>query len=789
MIKASWTILIALFSILVLCPIGNPAEGSFDYVVTVGNETLTFVARPERGYVVKAAPNRGKVGVLAATLFMADGDVTPIRGLDRHGIWVVENEYPAAENENTIGMLTAHSQVQYAAPLFSSNGETTVVLPEIVVRVKPGTETEQVRELCESINITIIKRMEFTEQEYLLEVLGPDADAVFTAVERLNAVDWIEWAAPNTAFKPRLCGRVMPNDPDFDLQWHLHNTGQQNGTPGADINAPDAWEITTGDPNIIVAVLDTGVDANHPDLVNNLVPGYDFYDNDDSPDPVRSNWAACHGTACAGLVAAQGNNGIGVSGVAWNCKIMPIRTSSTSTWVTADVAAKAFRWAANNGADVITCSWEGSPGPISDSAIVDVTKPGGIGRNGKGCVVLAAAGNDNVRPMYPASHPDVIAVGATDNNDQRWWYSNYGPELDIVAPGGAWSHSWVWTTDITGSAGYNQGDYMPGAGTSSACPVAAGVAALILSIEPDLTQEEVRYSLERSAKDLGDPGKDDYNGWGRVDARAAVELAMAARADLNDDNYVDFRDFSELAQYWMQDESSVDIYPPPGGDGVIDVWDVVTMGEYWLREIPGVALVAHWKLDETEGTVAYDSAGDNDATVHSGEWAEGIIDGALQFGGFNTYMDCGQSEVLGPEQMTLTMWLRPEHVGGMRYIVSRGTNSPDDMDYVLMRHLNGELEFAVGQLGSDPVSALSTGQTPLDEWSHVAVSMDGSRASVYTNGELDAFADYDERVAREGYRLVISSYQASTRFYNGKIDDVRIYDAALSPEEIKAIER
>ncbi|UCD29362.1 MAG: S8 family serine peptidase, partial [Planctomycetota bacterium] len=441
-------------------------------------------------------------------------------------------------------------------------------------------------------------------------------------------------------------GQAIPNDPDFAEQWHLDNTGQMSGTPDADINAPEAWEITTGDPNIIVAVLDTGVDTKHPDLVNNLVPGYDFYDDDPSPAPTNN----FHGTACAGLVAAQGNNGIGITGVTWNCKIMPIRTS-TGTYTTADVAAKAFRWAANNGADVITCSFGSTDEPILNSAIVDVTKPGGIGRNGKGCVVLAAAGNGNGPLDYPARHPDVIAVGATNNKDQRWSYSNYGPELDIVAPGGGLPKDGfpVWTTDITGSAGYRQGDYTPFGGTSSACPVAAGMTALILSIEPELTHDEVHHFLKCSAKDLGDPGRDDYYGWGRIDARAALDMVLARRADLSNNWKVDFEDLLILIEFWGTAEQSADIAPAAKCDGIVDEQDLELLMRYWQTEIPELGLIVQWKLDETEGMFAVDSAGDNDAVVIGGAiWqpGSGQINGALELNGVDGYAITGA--VLNP---------------------------------------------------------------------------------------------------------------------------------------------
>jgi subtilisin family serine protease len=177
---------------------------------------------------------------------------------------------------------------------------------------------------------------------------------------------------------------------------------------------------------------------------------------------------------------------------------------------------------------------------------------GGIGRDGKGCVVLFAAGNDfGPIKWYPQKYPEVIDIGGTDHNDILCSYSSYGSELDIVAPT-AWqwtSKDWasskgrgaLLTTDISRPAGWNLDfdpnvlDYTCFGGTSGSCPIAAGVAAVILSMEPNLTGEEVRYFLERSAKDLGATGRDDYYGFGRVDARAALDMVIAKRANLNGD--------------------------------------------------------------------------------------------------------------------------------------------------------------------------------------------------------------------------------------------------------------
>jgi uncharacterized delta-60 repeat protein len=533
--KVRKTSLFIYISFLVLCSVeGAKAQSRDDYLINAGNQQLVFVRQPERGYVVQSQKTTTAIESLEGILKQFGArDIRPVRGLGRKGVSVVYSKRTRGENENVIAQLKAHGLIKYAAPLFSSNGETVAIIPEIVVHVRAGTQGEQIQRFCQTINLAIKKRLDFTEREYLIETPATDADGVFTAVEELGKADFVEWAVPNVAFRPQLLGQVIPNDTYFANQWHLNNTGQSGGTAGADINAPEAWEITTGDPNIIVAVLDQGVDTNHPDLVNNIVAGYDFYDGDSTPDPSGND---AHGTACAGLVAAQGNNGLGVTGVAWHCKIMPVRIVGPNGFVTTSDIATAFRWAANHGADVMSNSWGSTSAlPVIYSAIQDVTVEGGIGRDGKGCVVLAASGNwaNGGSVVYPAKYPEVIAVGATDHNDVVWYYSGSGPELDIVAPSGKTNlNGDIWTTDIAGSAGYN--NRTPGildytdkmGGTSAACPIAAGIAALILSLDPNLTNFEVQDILQASAVDLIGVDFDSYYGHGRVDARSAVDLVQ-----------------------------------------------------------------------------------------------------------------------------------------------------------------------------------------------------------------------------------------------------------------------
>ena len=584
--------------------------------------------------------------------------------------------------------------------------------------------------------------------------------------------------------------QVIPNDlcgEFWQMQWHLHNTGQSGGTPDADINAPEAWDITTGDPNIVIAILDTGVDLNHPDLANNLIPGYDFLDDDDSPAPIPgSHQHAAHGTACAGIAAAQGDNGIGVVGVTWNCKIMPIRIGLTSS-TTADVGAKAFRWAASHGAHVLSCSID-AIGDLSivDSAIMDVTKPGGIGRNGKGCVVVAAAGNGNRSPIFPASHPAVIAVGATDDHDRRLSFSNYGPELDIVAPTGDGSSLWVMTTDMTGIPGYMTTDYTYFSHTSGACPVVAGVAALILSVEPGLTSKEVRHFLTRSAKDLGDPGRDDYYGWGRVDAQAALDMVLAKRADLNNNWKVDFEDLLILIEFWGTAESSADIAPATKRDGIVNEQDLEFLIRYWQTEIPELGLIAHWKLDETEGDIAYESVQEISGNLY-GEprWqpTNGQVAGAIELDGIDDYVNTPFVFNPADGEFSVFVWIKGGTPG--RSIVSQENGvswlMADTSNGVLRTNLRTPATTGRNAVPAGPPLICSTVVTDGD-WHRVGFVRDDSERALYVD-DIEVARDTAETLesSEGGLYIGVASSLEPDSFFSGLIDDIRIYNRAVNP--------
>jgi subtilisin family serine protease len=592
---------------------------SHAYVLRAGDTAFEVTPQPDWGYVVKPVRPASQISAAGSILGTIEGDVRRIGGLDPDRGWIVENPDPAGRNESTISRLSRDRDIAYVAPLFACEGESLAIIPEIVVRVARGTHVRQLQDLCRQIGCEVAERMEFTTQEYLLRVMGPDAEAVFMAVEQFDKVPWIEWASPNTVSYGTPLGQsigqaspsvsmdvlptgnlglfgMIPNDPYFPAQWHLHNTGQFNYVPDADINALEAWQLTTGDPNIVIALVDNGVDTSHPDLIDNLVPGYDFLDNDDQPRPVMVNEVNNHGTMCAGLAAAKGNNGIGVVGVTWSCRVMPVRismASSATTGVSCSAAdrAKAFRWAASHGADILNNSYKDVQNDIIHSAIVDITTAGGTGRKGRGCVVFFSSGNEGTRipTSYLCRYPEVIAVGATSPRGVRWNYSNYGVELDVTTPSASMDSVTygIMSTSITAGAKLDISSYMAGCnGTSTACPVAAGVAALILSLEPDLTSDEVRHFLCRSAKDLGTPGRDDYYGWGRVDAQAALDMVLAKRADLNDDWSVDEKDLVILTVAMEKNDRSADIAPAAKRDGIIDAKDRELLIQYLGTKIP-----------------------------------------------------------------------------------------------------------------------------------------------------------------------------------------------------------
>lgn len=532
----------SLTAIVLLLLFRTSLPAASEYSIRIGGEDVRFVSQPQMGYVVKVR-NTDQDRSQTAAVLKQFGVRRPhvIGGRKSIGYSIVLNSTGDSRSTGAMDLLKKRDHVSYAAPLFEYAGWTVAIIPEILVFLDHKSDLAELSRICQQSDFTITEIVKLGDKSYCLVTLDAhNCEEVFNATDQLNNVRGVKFAKPNITFQPQPCGLTSPSEPNdeyFSQQWHLNNTGQSGGSPDADISAQEAWGVTSGDPRIVVAILDTGVEVNHPDLIESVVEGYDFFDDDYDPRPSLESLENAHGTACAGLVAACKDNGIGVSGVAPECKIMPVRMFSYDANGVPHFAneldfAKAIKWAAEHGADILSNSWNCPGLDIIREAIIEVTEPGGIGRSGKGCVFLAGSGNVNASVRYPGRFPEAISVGATDHRDDRFSYSCYGARLDIMAPSGLMGGNGnVWTTDITGDEGRNNRDpnivdYTDRfGGTSAACPIAAGVSALILSVDPNLNSGQVRRVLIGSAKDLGEPGWDKYYGYGRVDASAAVMMA------------------------------------------------------------------------------------------------------------------------------------------------------------------------------------------------------------------------------------------------------------------------
>lgn len=444
-------------------------------------------------------------------------------------------------NHKSSGFIDYVSEIYY-----NEQNLKYIILPRLGIKLKPECRIDEITNKYGDV-LTLDKS---DYGIYKFDCGLRTAEQVMDLSNNINEMDEIEWC------EPMVIGEAFPLNNYYSDQYYLKNTGQNGGTSGIDINVERAWDIVTVDTSLIVAVLDDGVERNHEDLTGSVIDGmtidyplgkgnpinefsnYGYYDNNGYYHVVSDTKS--HGTACAGIIAAH-NNALGIRGVVSGVKILPINISPypypvyllpyPTVWY--EKVAGAIRWAYNEkNAAIISCSWGFSDNSLITSAINDAIT---YGRNGKGTVVVCASGNDydNMNVKYPAKLSGTIAVGAVDNTGSIWNYSCRGSELDLVAPSGDVNMNGdVVTTDRSGNLGYNTNlstsdltdkNYTQTfGGTSAACPQVAGVAALMLSLRPDLTEEQVRTTLQNTARNLGPAGFDTTYGYGLVDAYAAV---------------------------------------------------------------------------------------------------------------------------------------------------------------------------------------------------------------------------------------------------------------------------
>ena len=441
--------------------------------------------------------------------------------------------------------------------------EPVLYTENIFIKFIDTIDPDDCKEVIRKIGLSVKSQLDYATNAYFLEAPAGTGQKVFDIANELLKRDDVEYCHPEL-IRPRARKQIFPQ------QWHLKKTTINGVTVDASANVAAAHEITQGEGTII-AVIDDGVDIDHPEFsgTGKIIAPRDATLGTHDPRPKDTFGTGPrgdnHGTACAGVACANGKDG--ASGVAPMAKLIPIRLASGLGSLQ---EANAFKWAADNGADVISCSWGPPDGawwdkndsqhhqkialPASTRLAIDYATQ--KGRNGKGCVILFAAGNGNesIDNDGYASYEKVMAVTACNDRGKRSVYSDYGKAAWCAFPSSDFGHqpfnhpdpltNGIWTTDRIGRAGYNPDEQGHPAGdslfnytnsfggTSSACPGAAGVAALVLSVNPDLKWLEVKELLKQACDKI-DPQQGKYDskghspkyGYGRLNALTAVNLA------------------------------------------------------------------------------------------------------------------------------------------------------------------------------------------------------------------------------------------------------------------------
>lgn len=440
-----------------------------------------------------------------------------------------------------------------------TTGSIVVYTNNLYLQFKPELSKKNCEAIIKKYKLTIKEDLGITPNSYFVEAPEGTGLGVFELAQKLLALPEVEACHPELV-RERKFKFVHP------MQWHLKETQINGLTISQHANVEAAWALSTG-KDITIAVLDDGVDTSHPEFNGKIVAPRDTVVNSDNAQPKHPSER--HGTACAGVACASGTGK--ASGVAPDAKLMPIRLGSIGSIS----EAKAFKWAADNGADVISCSWGPEDGAwwstsdplhtkqarLPDSAKAAIDYAVDKGRGGKGCVITWAAGNGNEDVKFDeyASYPKVIAVAACNDSGRRCVYSDFGAAVWCCFPSNDFFEPrlnperpktpGIWTTDRSGKNGYNSGginaEQLVGdfdgnytatfGGTSSACPGVAGTVALMLAANSELTWEQVKTIMRNSCDRIDEEkgaydanGHSPFYGYGRLNAEKAVKNAIAA---------------------------------------------------------------------------------------------------------------------------------------------------------------------------------------------------------------------------------------------------------------------
>jgi thermitase len=379
----------------------------------------------------------------------------------------------------TLGLLAALAPGRAAAATES----TEFAAGRVIVMTRAGLPAAALERIVREHGGTKSRRIRDTD----LHVVDVPAGLEREAVQRLGRHPHLKFAELDQAVRPAM----TPNDPYLGAAWHIGKIG-----------APAAWDLSRG-TGVTIAIIDTGVEASHPDLAASLVAGWNTHDNNANTAPVNG-----HGTWVAGTAGATMNNGIGVAAVAGSARLMPLRATDASGVGYWSSIATAITYAADHGARVANASFEKL---LNSSAVMSAAQY----MKSRGGLVVVAAGNSGVDEALPPN-ANVIAVSATDANDQFASWSSWGGYVALSAPG-----SPIYTTGLGGT-------YVQGQGTSFSSPIVAGTIALMMAANPQLANTQIEQLLYSTAVDLGAAGRDSHFGHGRVNAAAAVAAAAAA---------------------------------------------------------------------------------------------------------------------------------------------------------------------------------------------------------------------------------------------------------------------
>lgn len=491
--------------------------------------------------------------------------------------------------ETAIAQARTDAHVVFASHVYTVQNhlETFVYLTDqITIQFANGVDSIKINLIASQFNLIQDKPILGLANAFVFLVSKQATENPLKIANQLQALPEVLAAEANVLVETQ--DLYQPRDSLYPQQWYLNHNGGDELALGSHIAVESAWDITRGVRSVVVAVVDDSFDLNHPDFQGSgkVVAPRDLRENDFLPLP--SGKGNSHGTACAGLAVAE-ENGAGIVGVAPGCALMPIRTTG---FLDDESIEQIFNWAIDKGASVISCSWGASVVyfPLSLRQNAAITRAATQGRNGKGCVILFAAGNAN-RPVsgtvyeqnWPANtlqgltewlggfavHPDVMTISASTSIGKKAVYSNWGSNLSVCAPsnnappgmsfpgkGFLYTQPTIQssiigrgmlTTDQIGAAGYDAGDFTSNfGGTSSATPVVAGVAALVLSANPNLTAQQVKRILETTADKIVDSDPDpqlglyggtydekgysQWFGYGKVNAAKAVQAAVQMRA-------------------------------------------------------------------------------------------------------------------------------------------------------------------------------------------------------------------------------------------------------------------